>query len=71
MAGGEVGTPSNYRERRSQWIPSHLGKSRQVTVSQLSSASDNLSLAKAIKKCSTRGCSAEQRQESAGSVGWM
>lgn len=71
MAGGEVGTPSNYRERRSQWIPSHLGKSRQVTVSQLSSASDNLLLAKAIKKCSTRGCSAEQRQESAGSVGWM
>lgn len=68
MAGGEVGTPSDYHERRSRWNLSHPGISRQVTVSQLSSVSDNLSFAKAIKKCSTRACSAEQREESAGPV---
>lgn len=68
MAGGEVGTPSNYHKRRSQWILSHLDISMQVTVSQLSSVSDNLSLAKAIKKVTTRACSAEQREESTGCV---
>ena len=49
---------------------SHRGISRQVTASQLSSVSDNLSFAKAIKKCAARACFAEQRGESAGALRW-
>jgi len=65
-----VGTPSNNHERRSWWMLSHRGISRQVTASQLSSVSDNLSFAKAIKKCAARACFAEQRGESAGALRW-
>ena len=47
---------------------SRMGISRQVTVSQLSSVSDNLSFTKAVEKLTARACFAEQREESAGSL---